>query len=119
MNKKLEAQLKSKYPQLFKDMDGDPYRTCMGRGIETLDGWYDLIDDLSDNITQLDSNAKYSQIKEKFGLLKIYINSNLDEIRELVVKACEQSSKICEECGKPGRLNKGSWLSVRCKTHRK
>jgi hypothetical protein len=119
MNKKLETQLKVKYPQLFKDMDGDPYRTCMGRGIETADGWFSLIDELSESITRIDPSAKYSQIKEKFGRLCIYIDDTSDEAWALVSKACQDSEFVCEECGKPGTMSKGPWLSVRCKTHKK
>jgi hypothetical protein len=50
MTPELEAKLKEKYPTFFRDLYGDPTKTCMSWGIEAGDGWYDLIVKLCDDI---------------------------------------------------------------------
>lgn len=52
MNIELEKKLIEKYPELFRDMYGDPQKTCLAFGIECGDGWYDLIDNICHIIKQ-------------------------------------------------------------------
>jgi hypothetical protein len=60
-----------------------------------------------------------SQVKEKFGTLRFYINGGDDYIYGLISMAESMSSVTCEICGKPGTVNGGSWLSTRCEEHAK
>lgn len=114
-----EDYFKKRYPHLFKDMDGDPYRTCMGRGIECGDGWFDILDKLCAAITSIDKKAYFSQIKEKYGILTIYMDDASDATEALVGLAEQQSEKTCEICGNPGILYTKGWCMVRCDEHKK
>jgi hypothetical protein len=76
MKKELELQLVKKYPIIFKDYGGDMRNTCMSWGLECGDGWYNLIDELCENVMTLigdkDIKVTAAQVKEKFGGLRFY-----------------------------------------------
>lgn len=55
-----------------------------------------------------------SQIKEKFGTLRFYMTHETTEMAAITDKAERQSSKTCEECGKPGKLRGHGWYYTRC-----
>lgn len=82
------------------------------------DGWVELIAALSTEITAhakvtgLDTVA--TQVKEKHGSLRYYVDFGDDEICRLIDEAEEKSESICEVCGKPGRLMRSGWLKTRC-----
>lgn len=60
------------------------------------------------------SHPRALQVKEKFGSLRFYMTSNTDEIDDLIDKAEEKSYKTCEECGCPGKLRNGGWMTTLC-----
>jgi hypothetical protein len=99
-----------------------PFYSFEGFGIECGKGWYDILDRLCTNIEQiLDRDVKdlklhfyITQIKEKFGGLRFYTSCCTDEIEMFIRAAEKESYKTCEECGRPGKCNKGGWLSVLC-----
>lgn len=76
MDIKLEHKLVEKYPKIFKNYGGDMRITCMAFGFECGDGWYNLINELCENITTLigdkDIEVTADQVKEKFGGLSFY-----------------------------------------------
>ena len=96
----------------------------MGFGFEIGDGWFDILNRLSAKIEAIiltfpPEEREYiraSQIKEKFGTLRVYITSGNDEIHDLISEAEALSAETCEECGLPG-TDKGStgWISTLCK----
>ena len=123
MNPELEKQLVEKYPTLFKFHGGSPSETCMAWGCEHDDGWYDLLDNLCDYITNsLRSNmyvrfkdgktktdehgtygsdtitkspeVRFSQIKEKFAGLRIYFDMIHDITEEELSQYDEDSYQI-------------------------
>jgi hypothetical protein len=123
MTPRLEGQLIKEFPILFKQVDLPKTQTCMCWGIDTGDGWHDILRDTCRKIQDIcDANqctVEFTQVKEKFGILRIYFDINgsgvtFDQIDKIVVSAEEQSSHTCEECGKKGRMNKGGWPAVRC-----
>jgi hypothetical protein len=57
------------------------------------------------------------QVKEKFGTLRFYYHGGDDYVRGAVAMAEAMSACTCEECGAPGRMSTGGWLSVRCVEH--
>jgi len=80
-------------------------------------GWADLVLELHDKITQIDPDYKIHQIKEKFGLLRFYYESDLDEesIDDLVKEYQDKSGEICEYCGGNGRPAVfGRWFKTCC-----
>ena len=77
MKAALEKKLYKKYPKIFADRNKSPQETCMCWGIETGDGWYDLIHMLCDLIHwDIEQNGypelEAVQVKEKFGLMRFY-----------------------------------------------
>lgn len=133
MEKKLEESLRAKYPEILRDLGGDPSRTCMAWGIECGEGWYDLLDGMMEKIRRicLDSTAAgrpmevvADQIKEKFGTLCFYYHevgssATVSGILSDIVSSAERrSSQICEVCGRHGaRCRRGGWLKTLDREH--
>lgn len=62
-----------------------------------------------------DRRLTFTQIKEKFGTICLYINYYYDDINEIIKTAGKRSAETCEDCGAPGTLrSRRGWLSVRC-----
>ena len=59
-----------------------------------------------------------SQVKEKFGGLRFYVEGATDEQYELITFAENMSYTICDICGSVGKPNKRGWIATRCKDHR-
>lgn len=123
--KQFEKLLTEKFPLMYKDMYGDPQSTCMAFGLDGISiGWFDIIYNMSEKLEAIaasqseDSRIKFAQIKEKFGTLRVYLNSSPEETDEAIKNAEELSSKTCIDCGDPGVLVKNGWLVTLCKTHR-
>ena len=92
--------------------------TCMCWGFNCGDGWFDIIDDLSRRITELDKRdgvqTEAVQVKEKFGTLRFYVDGGSEGVWEAISEAEGRSAVTCEECGKPGQLREGGWLRTLC-----
>ena len=122
MKSELANQLKEKYPQIFRDLWGNPRETCLAFGIECGAGWYDIIDRLCEGITKLDLGPQFkaTQVKEKFGELRFYY-SGVPEVKwgpmgELVAAAERESRETCEYCGSKEDVTcEGSWIKALCK----
>ena len=116
-----QDELYVKYPHLFARRELDMSQTCMCWGIAVADAWLPLIDKMSDEISKIDSQIQYEQIKEKFGALRVYtygINADTsDEVRAIINKYESLSLTVCEVCGAPGQLRTGGWLKVLCDEH--
>lgn len=81
-------------------------------------GWYDLLKELIDDLIALGWNKQVCQVKEKFGGLRFYINDGSKEIFDRISKAETDSYKICEKCGKEGKLrNDIPWYLTLCENH--
>jgi len=116
MKKKFENKLFKKYPTLFPNgRKVDPRQSLMCFGFCFSDGWYDLVDKLCSDIVKMENGDKVVviQAKEKFGGLRFYVNSATSEIFERIDEAEEESFKVCEWCGKPGKLRmKRHWITL-------
>ena len=80
MKTSLQENLFKDFPKLFKQKDLPKERTCMCWGIETPDEWYDIIYKLCLTIQNyIDWNEakqiEFTQVKEKFGSLRVYYNN--------------------------------------------
>lgn len=82
-------------------------------------GWQPIVKQAIDDIAGL--GGQITQIKEKFGGLRIYYYSedNHDMIGEVIQNAENECAKLCEYCGKPGKLKEinGLWLKTVCEEH--
>ena len=104
--------LKEKYPLLYIELEY----------IECSDGWYDLIDELSSKLEDLilelppqDTFQFYAiQVKQKFGELRFYMTQTTQQMDTIIHEYMKKSQKICEFCGKEGKLDGTSWLRVVC-----
>jgi len=93
-------------------------------GLEICDGWFAIIDALFSRFeahnknTTLKNRVVLSQVKEKFGALRVYVDDCDDPfpswMNDEIAKAEELSRKTCENCGDPGELRGGSWLKTLC-----
>ena len=117
MRKTLEQKLVKKYPKLFRHYKGDPALTCMAWGCAHSDGWYDILDNLCEDLSEF-KGLVLAQVKEKFGRLTVYVNGttdeNWEEVHGLINDAALDSSETCEDCGKPGKIRTGAWLITLC-----
>jgi len=123
MHKLLENKLVKKYPKLFKNIYGDPRKTCMAWGLACGKGWFLLLDKLCSKLEQYGIEA--AQVKEKLGTLRFYIEGSpsdkFDEIHETIGKFEVKSGETCETCGNPGKRKGGNWIRTicdTCETHR-
>lgn len=133
MNESLSKELYDKYPSLFslKDNNREPIGAY---GIECDDGWYDILSSICFMVEQhernIEGNNKYrisqnqnpidygpfqfTQIKEKFGGLRVYSNGGDEYTRGLIGMAECWSYKTCEICGNKGQTTKHGWLKTIC-----
>lgn len=118
MKPELEKKLQEKYPTLFQNCSKPPSDSLMCFGCECGNGWYDLIDRTCEKLSKL--NAVLEQVKEKFAGLRIYISNSTDEAFEVCEEAEKESFKICEICGKEGKIcSSGFWYTTLCPDHQK
>lgn len=118
MNEANEKQLYERFPQLFRDSD----KTLMRWGVATGDGWFQILFKLCEDIEAVceekrifkGGSVRFSQIKEKFGTLTVYVDKGFPEIYALINAAAEESATTCETCGKPGEMRRTSWFHVAC-----
>lgn len=116
MKIELQKKLFEKYPELFKQKDLPPKKTCMCFGIECEDGWYSLIDFICKNINK-NGETEVFQIKEKLGGLRFYINNGTDKDFDLIYTMESFSYYVCERCGstKDAEPSKENWVKTLCK----
>ena len=70
-------------------------------GIGCGDGWFNIIDDTCRrlNYDKDDSKVEITQIKEKFGQIRIYLSKYTVKFRDIVEDAQTRSTVVCEWCG--------------------
>ncbi|CAF9927087.1 MAG: hypothetical protein HETSPECPRED_006502 [Heterodermia speciosa] len=123
MDLKLTQSLYDDFPSLFQRHTLGMDRSCMYFGIQILSGWYQILYRLSTFISTVVSEKNldleaycYEQIKEKFGLLRVYMHGGMtEEMGEAIRRAEEESARTCEVCGREGQLENNGWLRTRCK----
>ena len=121
MKVELQNQLFEKYPKIFRQVNLPMDQTCMCWGLECGNGWYDLIDNLCNDIqSYIDANnlqqVEATQVKEKYGSLRFYTSYSDDYIDNLINKAELDSYSICENCGTTENIGHTlGWISTLCK----
>jgi uncharacterized protein with HEPN domain len=117
-------QLIERYPSLYRLADAPPIPSSSPfarEGFAAGDGWFAVIDKLSAKLSA-DPNLVVSQLKQKFGLLRISFemsplpSAEIEQITDdALAEAVEESRITCEWCGKPGEhaQREGRW-SVKC-----
>jgi hypothetical protein len=117
MREELEKELIAKYPALFRGKDKPATESLMCFGCECDDGWFDIIN----NACKIIQNhmkcrpecppVEFSQIKEKFGGLRLYYFGGDEYVSGVCSMAELMSYSTCEISGMPGTLCRaGTWL---------
>jgi hypothetical protein len=116
MSPDLEKRLVSEFPDLFADYGKSPQESCMAWGCEHSDGWFNIILSLCRSISSHIKNSKegvefkFTQVKEKFGTLRVYTYGGDDYIEGVIAMAESMSALTCEVTGEPGQMcAKGHW----------
>lgn len=114
MTPDLEKSIIEKHPSLFANIGqkGSP----MNFGLEVGDGWAGIISTMCFILQQKDTDKKFrfDQIKEKFGLLRVYHSGGNQYMAGVVRMAEDISGRTCEMCGQPGEQRKGGWIKTLC-----
>jgi hypothetical protein len=113
----MEKQLENKILKRFNNMFVATNRPFHFRHS---DGWYDIIWNALEKIERISKDTveiKISQIKEKFGGLRMYYNNdnieilpyyirtNIDEdLKKIILEAERKSSETCEICSKDDNI---------------
>jgi hypothetical protein len=129
MNEINTQQILTEFPEFFKHKD-NLQASLMMFGFEYSDGWYDLTYYLCKDIEKyfLTKDERHKipetfyveQCKEKFGGLRFYVSSAPKEVFDMIHKAEGESFKICEICGKKGKLRTDlAWYLTLCREHYK
>jgi len=115
MNEKNTKYLTEKYLNLYDKISN----------FECGDGWFALVDGLSEKLEALiiEYKAKLpcaevdpvcTQVKEKYGQLRFYMNLETEEMSDAIAVAEKKSRVTCELCGKPGSIRGKYWLTNFC-----
>ena len=114
MTPDLEKSIIEKYPSLFANIGQKGSPMCFG--LEVGDGWAGIISTMCWILNQRDTDKdfRFDQIKEKFGLLRVYHTGGNEYMAGVVRMACDISGTICEVCGQPGEQRKGGWIKTLC-----
>lgn len=94
------------FPNLYKDINV----------IECGDGWYHIINMLSERIYEIDpqEHARVLQVKEKFGTLRFYLSHGTNKMYEYIGIAENMSAMTCEICGWAGKTRNDNWIRTLC-----
>lgn len=118
MKKRNRGQMK-KYTIIKPDPELQ--NNLMAFGFMCDKGWYPLLEELLDKIQAIiDSNPDWNdfeltEVKEKYGELRVYCNYYPDEIWDLIEEYRKRSLKTCEVCGEKGTLKeKHKWYKTLC-----
>jgi hypothetical protein len=65
---------------------------------------------------EIPTQLVFTQIKEKFGTLTVYSAGGDEYCRGAIDMAEGLSSRICEDCGNPGKIRPGGWIRTLCDT---
>ena len=58
-----------------------------------------------------------TQVKEKYGTLRFYVDGASEEQWAYITFAEAMSAVTCEVCGDRGRRNQSGWVVTRCRKH--
>ncbi|RKZ95623.1 MAG: hypothetical protein DRQ40_03190 [Gammaproteobacteria bacterium] len=113
-------------PIIYRGRHDDLKKSLMSFGFCCGEGWFILINELSQQVEAIAVDMKNRgclenelpivvQVKEKFGGLRFYMRHQNDEISSLIEEAEAKSYRICERCGLLGKLMKDDgWYRTEC-----
>ncbi len=116
--------MKSKWKNEWQELQ-QAYPDILDCGISCGIGWYWLLDHLCNSIKNYNDYHKKdkdfepvraSQIKEKFGTLRFYVDNADSAVQGLIHMVEDMSATTCETCGSHDRtkLTDTGWRRVLC-----
>lgn len=107
MKQELLHQLISRFPWVVDSMY--PLYINGYCKIEVNDGWFTLIWSMFTEFDEIYKSKPYHaliirQVKEKFGVLTVYVYTDIPDIDDLIKKYEELSKSTCYDCGGEGYL---------------
>jgi hypothetical protein len=119
MKPELELSIVQEFPNLFKGRSKSLKESLMAFGCEHDDGWFNIIramcQEIDDHLKQTKEEYEFTQIKEKFGTLRVYDTGHNDHIEGIIRMAEAMSAVTCEITGSPGKLCRaGLWYKTLC-----
>jgi hypothetical protein len=110
MSPEKTRELFERYPSLYRGKDAPPEDSSMSIGFECGDGWFALIDRLSQAIEDIAATEKirpYSedwpeavQVKQEAGTLRFHLRHTSATLVNLINEAAKASMHTCEVCGR-------------------
>lgn len=102
----LTENLYAAFPQLYRGRHKSMYESGMCWGFECGDGWYQLLYDLSQELSDYlaehpELDFEVTRVKSKFGTLRFHLNYR-DAETERMIERAQQRADIT------GELNRGS-----------
>ncbi len=137
MNPENTKKLLEKYPKIFQRAISPalepPHYPISLFIFECGDGWYEIIDTLCaviqnhvnnysiirNGVVEKPHQVVASQVKEKFGTLRFYVDYADEYVHGAISMAESMSARTCEICGAAGKIRGDFWLSTRCDEHAK
>ncbi len=122
MSPENEQSLRAKYPRLFGRASVAPKSALAKQGFAVGDGWLGVLDALAAEIEQSciasgRSFPVFLQVKEKFGVLRVYVDGADEAIDGAIARAERSAARTCEVCGEPGRTHQIAGVRTRCPNH--
>lgn len=121
MKTTLSQSLYTQFPTLHAQPTLPDTQSPLSVELDIGDGWYQIYYKLCNelqciiDIHELDPTAfHFTTVKQKLGLLRVYMHARTDETAKAVGRAVEESGRTCERCGGEGRLYVGRRMRVRC-----
>jgi hypothetical protein len=81
------------------------------------EGWFELLNNLIDELISLGWDRHMILSKEKFGGLNFYIKEPTTEMQEVIITYEQMSYTICERCGVEGSRRNDGWIKTLCDVH--
>lgn len=109
------SQAKSRYEYAKETFETNGGKTHWGKPI--------TVEEIEEKRLAMEEAAKTvpvaSQVKEKFGGLRFYVNGATDKHYNYITFAENMSHRTCEVCGAPGKTYTDGWHTTLCETHAK
>lgn len=119
MNKKIK----------YEDFDKNFPELTKTAGVDVGEGWFPLVWELFERLSSSRTARNrpisdeyplyFSQIKEKYGTLRMYPIGADDEDHKIIQMFEEKSQFVCEQCGESGKIRGTYWLYTACDKHTK
>lgn len=112
LDRTLTEKLYADFPRLYRGRHKPAQESSMCWGFECGEGWYQLLHDLSTQLSNYlaehpDSDLEAVQVKSKFGCLCFHLSDH-DPVAEKIIEAArERAAVTCEITGRPGQFCRG------------